>query len=331
MIGLLSRAGWTLCVAFLVLIALSPTAHSKCSCTAYEVINCGHRGVGKSKAGDPFPENTIVSFEEAVAQGATMVELDVIHSKDGVLIVIHDDKVDRTTNGSGCAGHMTVAELQMLDAAAGTLLEGTGVVIPTLTEVLAALDIDVNVEIKINDTSGCPASDKAKLAADVVAAIEADTKKRSIVVSSFNMATLDEVEKISPETYLGLITFSNNQVQEAKDHGFDAINLMGGATKEETVDAAHEAGLDINVWTVNEPELMATLLDYGVDMMITDVPAVFGKAQSDWCAANTSPCDDTVESSSCSLSSAPGQPRGGGWLLLTVGAWLWVGRRRHRE
>ncbi len=314
------------------MLGSSLPAQAKCSCAANEVVNCGHRGTGKSKAGDPFPENTIPSFEQAVIEGATQVELDVVHSKDGVLVVIHDDKVDRTTNGSGCAGDMTVAELQMLDAAAGTQLEDSGVKIPTLEEVLAAIDVDVNIEIKINDTSGCPASDKPQLAADAAAAVQADGKSRSVVISSFDMDVLDEVEKLSTAIYTGYITLLKTKVQEVKDHGLDAINLMGGLADELTIDEAHELGLEINVWTVNDPALMATLLDNGVDSVITDDPDVFAQAKDDWCAEHAGGCDDTVEESSgCSLSPAPRQPSSGGWLLFAAGAWLLARRRRRGQ
>ncbi|HMR09838.1 MAG TPA: glycerophosphodiester phosphodiesterase family protein, partial [Polyangiaceae bacterium] len=124
-----------------------------CACAADKVVNSGHRGTGTNSSLNPFPENTIESIKQAFAEGAEMSELDVVHSKDGVLVVIHDDTVNRTTNGTGCVGDLTVAELQGLDAAVGTSLAGTGVKIPTLTELLAAVDGGLNIEIKLQDNA----------------------------------------------------------------------------------------------------------------------------------------------------------------------------------
>lgn len=254
-----------------------------CTCPAASVINCGHRGTGVNAPGNPFAENTIPSFEQAVAEGAQMLELDVIRSADGVLMVIHDDTVNRTTDGTGCVGDQTQAELQALDAAFGTDMEGTGVVIPTLDEVLAAVDVPINVEIKINDDASCPASDLDLLAQDVVAAIAGDTAERDIVVSSFDFDMLVAVQQLDASIYLGHLTLLYSDAQDAADQGFAALNVFGATYGANEIQIILDTGLEANVWTINDPTVMEDLLGTGVSIFITDDPDVLEQTRQTWC------------------------------------------------
>jgi glycerophosphoryl diester phosphodiesterase len=258
----------------LLLLAASPAAGALCP------TNCGHRGTGKSSANAPFPENTIPSFQQAVAEGAETVELDVIHSADGVLVAIHDDTVDRTTDGSGCVGDMTVAELQALDAGFGTAMEGQGVVIPTLAEVLAAVQVPLNVELKIDDGGGCPASDKPRMAADLVSEVTAAGAGDRVVASSFDEDVLVELKALDPTFYAGFLTFAAADAQTAADRGFDALNLRTNPVDEAAVTAVHDLGLELNVWTVNDPARMEELVALGVDSIITDEPDLYAAVQA---------------------------------------------------
>lgn len=255
-----------------------------CECPAESVINCGHRGTGVNGLDNPYPENTIPSFEQAVTEGAQMIELDVIHSADGELMVIHDDTVNRTTAGTGCVGDQTVAELQSLDAAFGTSLEDTGVVIPTLDEALAAVDIGVNVEIKIADDPTCPASDLDLLAQDVVAAIAGDPAPREIVVSSFDFDVLVAVQQLDASIYLGHLTLLYTDAQAAADQGFAALNVLGATYGPDEIQIILAAGLEANVWTINDPSVMEGLLGAGVSIFITDEPDVLEQTRQTWCA-----------------------------------------------
>ena len=261
----------------------SSASAQTCECDADKVINCGHRGTGANIAQNPFPENTIESMQQAVMEGADMVELDVVHSSDGVLMVIHDDEVDRTTNGTGCVGDMTAAELQALDAGFGTDAEGTGVKIPTLIQVLSAIDIDVNIEIKINDTPACPPSNKPQMAADVAQAVSDDAAPRTIVVSSFDVEVLNELRMISDVVYIGLLTNDATDADLAVTSGFDALNPIALITPDQITDIQSK-GLEVNVWTVNADAQMRVLLEAGVDMIITDEPDLLRSIQDELCA-----------------------------------------------
>jgi glycerophosphoryl diester phosphodiesterase len=280
----------------------APSAALAQTCPAADaVINCGHRGTGVNAAGNDYAENTVPSLQQAVIEGADMIEIDVVHSSDGVLMVIHDDTVDRTTDGSGCVGEMTVADLQALDAAFGTSMEGTGVVIPTLDEVLTAIDVDFNIELKINDAADCPDSDKPQMAADVVAAIEADTKSRTIVTSSFDAVVLTEIEALAPAVYTGFLTTVPDDAPTAVAGGFDAINVLSLTIREQqTVDDLVAMGLEVNVWTENNEFAMQDMIEFGVNMVITDEPDLFLTARQTWCDLQTEGNGD----GGCSASNA---------------------------
>lgn len=274
-----------LCVAVAFLGCSDPDP-APGECPANAVVNAGHRGTGVKADDNSLPENTLPSFEQAVVEGADMIELDVAHSADGVLMVIHDASVDRTTDGTGCVGDLTVAELQALDAAAGTSLAGTGVVIPTLDEVLAAIDVDVNIEIKVHE-GDCSPTDRAQTAADVVAAIAADTADRRIIVSSFDADALTAVADLDPDIYLGLLTLVFDDAPLAEERGFDALNILSIAVRDAAdVEAIRAHGLDVNVWTENSAVNMANHFTSGVDMIITDEPDVMATARAAWCADN---------------------------------------------
>jgi glycerophosphoryl diester phosphodiesterase len=326
-----TTTGLVRCLAFGLASASlcwSAPAIADCVCQAESVIGCGHRGTGQSTSGAPFPENTIPSFEQAVVEGADMVEFDVVHSADGVLVVIHDDTVDRTTDGSGCVGDLTLDELQALDAGDGTAWAGQGVTIPTLTEVLAAFDGDINIEFKINNVDQCPDSDKLAMAADVVTAIQGDTADRTIVVSSFDADVLSEVQQLDPAILTGLLTMTPGDAEIAQARGFDALNLLAITVDGADVADVHGRGLALNVWTENDAERMKELIGLGVDMIITDDPDVFAAVRAELCQAPT--CDDAPpvgDDGGCAFGGPErdGSP-GPWWLALTV-PWLLIRRR----
>ena len=139
-----------------------------------------------------FPENTLAAFEAAIASGADSVELDVQLSADGVAVVIHDDTVDRTTNGSGAVAQLTAAELGALDAGSWKSPSFSGEPIPTLEQCLWLLagTARINMELKARDLS---------LAEIAVEAIEQRRLHRQVIVSSFHLELLTAVRRALPE------------------------------------------------------------------------------------------------------------------------------------
>lgn len=242
----------------------------------------GHRG-----AAGVAPENTVASFEWAVAERADIVELDVHGSRDGQIVVIHDETVDRTTDGVGAVKDMSLAEIKRLDAgyrfksgADGYPFRGRGVTIPSLAEILHRLrDIKAIVEIKqsepsIVDTVLRVVSDAGK-ENDVLLATERDDIMRDIrtalgpnapIATGFCHGEVAAfIEALARGALEGYVPAGGAfQVPPA----FAGIEIVTPAS----VRAAHALGLELYVWTVNEPAEIKRLLDLGVDGIISDYP-----------------------------------------------------------
>lgn len=227
----------------------------------------GHRG-----AAFYAPENTLPSFELALSQGADGVELDVHLSKDGELIVIHDERLDRTTNGTGFVKDHTLEELKALDASYGK--QGyEGVKIPTLSEVYGLFkdnDKLINVEIK-TDIFDYPGICEKLLALE-----DGMGMGGRIIYSSFNHYTVKEMKALRPGSKVGLLYMCGivSPWDYAKAIGAECLHPHFIAMSR-TPDMAEEcirAGIETNVWTVDESAWMERLLKLGVTSIITNKP-----------------------------------------------------------
>lgn len=225
----------------------------------------GHRGA-KGHA----PENTLVSFEKAIALGATMVELDIHLSKDGELIVMHDADVRRTTNGSGLIADLTLAEIKRLDAGAWFGPEFAGQKVPTLAEVIGLIKgrMLLNIEIK----KGAARYDG--IAARMVETLLEHDFVDDVVVSSFEREYLRETRQALDRVQTALLYQKpqENVCQEAVDEGWTAIHPNLKLVDQALVEDAHARCLGVRAWNPNEVELMIPLLDLGVDGIGTDFP-----------------------------------------------------------
>ena len=221
----------------------------------------GHRG-----AMGYCPENTLASFERAAQLGADWVELDVHLSRDGALVVIHDETLDRTTNGSGPVRERTLSELQRLDA-------GQGERIPTLEEVLAwarRRRIGVDVEIK-----NAPVY-YAGIEAAVVRAVERCAMLEQVLVSSFDHRAVQRVGALEPRLATGVL-FAHRPVElasVARPAGADVLLPRWPYVVAEDVRAAHAAGLSVGTWTTSDPAELRRLVEAGVDAIATNHPDV---------------------------------------------------------
>lgn len=221
-----------------------------------DLLNIGHRGARALE-----PENTLRGFNRAYDEGADGIELDVRRSRDGVLVVIHDDDLERVTGGvyTGKVSDYTLEELQTMDV-------GDGEYVPTLEEALE-LVIDrnglVNVEIK---DSG--------IAMDVVETVNRYGLGSSTIISSFNYLEVWEAKRADPSIRTGLLVHGANplSIYSALLAGADAINPAYSTLNDAFVNAAHEVGLKVYTYTVNEEPDMQRLVDIGVDGIITDRP-----------------------------------------------------------
>ena len=218
------------------------------------------------------PENTLPSFELALEQGADGVELDVHFSKDGELVIMHDERVDRTTNGKGFVKDFTLAELKELDASNG--MEGfAGVKVPTLNEVFDLFkDTDklINVEIKTDIIDYPGICEKVK-------ALEVEKGMTGrIIYSSFNHYTVREMKRLDPDAKVGLLYMSilSEPWKYAEALGAECLHphFITISRTPHMAEECNARGIETNIWTVDDSAWMERLAYMGVTSLITDRP-----------------------------------------------------------
>ena len=219
------------------------------------------------------PENTIEAFELALEMGADGVELDIQLSADDELMVLHDDTIDRTSSGTGKISDMTTWQLKELDFSCG-MQKYAGARIPTLREVyalLAGTNMLINVELKSEE------ADYRKLCKKAIALEREVGMEGRILYSSFNHYALLAIREEDPLAKIGLLyecVMINPQLY-AKRVGADAIHpsrytlLVPGVVRR-----CHRAGIRVHTWTVDDPISIRSMLDKGVDAIITNKPDV---------------------------------------------------------
>jgi glycerophosphoryl diester phosphodiesterase len=224
------------------------------------VLNIAHRG-----ASGRFPENTLKAFAAAIEAGAQMCELDAHLTSDGVLVVIHDKTVDRTTDGRGAVRSMTLAELKRLDAGVRFGREFQGERIPTLDEVMALTDgrCGLNIELKGDGVE--------RKVCDLI------VERRALataIVSSFNWDALAVVRHFDPRVRVGLLAsqWPARLFGAAFDLKAESINPRSNIVTEDLCIAAHERNLSVYTWTVDDPGEIRRLIAFGVDGIMTNYP-----------------------------------------------------------
>lgn len=215
----------------------------------------GHRG-----ASADAPENTLAAFGLARTQGADGVELDVRRCREGDMALHHDaDLVDGRR----------IVELTRADLP------------ETSCTLAAALDVceGMVVNIEIKNVPADPDHDpECRLADSVVALLHERRGRDRVIVSSFGLATVDRVRAIDPAVPTALLTFVDpigpGAIELAARHGHQAIHPHVATVDAAYVRLAHDRGLAVNVWTVDDPEQIRELASWGVDGIVTNVPAI---------------------------------------------------------
>jgi len=233
-----------------------------------KAIVIAHRG-----ASGYAPENTIAAFNKALDMKADGIEIDVHLSKDGYVVVSHDEKLGRTSNGSGFIKDFTLEELKKLDFGSWFSSEYANERIPTLEEVLCLLrdkDILLNIEVK-NNTIIYEGIEKAVV--DLVRKYEMAEK---IIISSFNHYCLKEVKRLAPELKIGLL-YSERLYKPgdyAKAVGAEAIHPYYLSINSDSINNCKKNGILINAWTINNPDQMKEAVLSGIDGIITNYPDI---------------------------------------------------------
>lgn len=223
-----------------------------------KILKIGHRGAMGHE-----PENTIRSFKKALSLNVDAIEFDVNVCKTGEVVVMHDNKLDRTTNGVGYIQEKTFAELRLLDA-------GKGELIPTLEEVLDVIDrkVIVNIELKGRGSA---------LATFRVIQKYIKTKgwsETDFMVSSFDHHELHEFKQHYPQIFIGALVdgIPLSYADCAVQLNAQSINLSLEFINQDFVNDAHKKGLKVYVWTVNEYDDIAKIKALNVDGIFSNFP-----------------------------------------------------------
>ena len=218
------------------------------------MLKIGHRGARLYE-----PENTLRSFKRALDLGVDAVEFDVRKTKDGKIVVIHDEKVDRTTNGKGLVKDLTLKEIKLFDA-------GQGERIPTLEETLDFMDREAKmlIELKEND-----------LEENVLNLVSHAGLTDNVIIISFLEEALRRVRELNSKVETGLIySRHKNPVKTALELKANYLLPLYRFTHSADVEKAHKNGLKVIVWTINTPEEVEEYVKKSVDGITSDKPDI---------------------------------------------------------
>lgn len=227
-----------------------------------------HRG-GRSWA----PENTLAAFKMSLDIGVDAIEFDVHRCASGELVVIHDEMINRTTNGVGYVKDISYAELKRLDAGSWWGKGETrfaGERIPLLEEVLDLVDgrALLNIELK-NAPVGYP-----DLEDDLISILENYRHRDKILVSSFDHKLMRDLNKKDESLKIALLADAIfvDMIALARQIGATFWHPCFGSLRSECVEEAHEVGIRVNAWTINEAREWKLAIDWGIDGIVTDDP-----------------------------------------------------------
>lgn len=250
-------------IVFLVVIVLGSASmgfmiSESFNQTAYKVAITAHRGSSKDA-----PENTLSAIKKAIENGADYAEIDVQLTKDEKLILLHDSSFLRTTGVDKKPSEILYSDISKLDAGSWFSDDFVGEKIPSLKEVmdLSRGKLKLNIELKGSDVS-------PKLISKVIELIEKENFENECVITSLNYEDLVEVEKIKATLKTGYIMFV--AIGQLENMLVDFYSVEESNVSENFISRAHMNGREVHVWTINKKEDMNSMLELGVDNIITD-------------------------------------------------------------
>jgi len=230
--------------------------------TTQDFLVIAHRG-----ASSYAPENTFAALDLAIQMGVSHIELDVHSTRDSHIVVIHDETVDRTTNGAGPVTSHTLAALKALDA--GSWFGGTfsGERIPTFSEVLQRYKGRVHIHTEIKGHS-------AHLSQRTVDLVRMHGMAERVTITSFQKARLEETHAYAPELPTGWLVaeVSDAVIAQARVLGLTQICPRANAVTPELIDRLHAEGFVVRAWGVATEDLMRQVVKAGADGMTVNFP-----------------------------------------------------------
>jgi glycerophosphoryl diester phosphodiesterase len=260
--------------------------HSATATSVFEsdgFLNIAHRGGARLA-----PEHTLVAYRNGLEAGADVIELDLHATADGVVVAMHDDSVDRTTDGTGLIKEMTFAQLRQLDAGYRFSTDrgvtfpwrGKGLKVPTLDEALDLLgDTPLSVEFKQRTPS---------IVELVLASFAAHGGVGDVVFAAFPPEPIEEVRRLAPGARTAFTTRELAAFSLITPAMLESYRPPSGFIQppKELIDPtflarAHDFGLKVHAWTVNDRDEMCQLMQLGVDGLFSDDPAMLEAVRHD--------------------------------------------------
>ncbi len=228
----------------------------------HSFMNIAHRG-----ASSYAPENTFSAFDRAIALGIDQVELDVHFTRDGHIVVIHDDLVDRTTNGTGPVANHTLEQLQALDAGAWFGPEYAGERIPSFREVLERYRDKFHYHIEIK----AAAEGLTQATIDLVRDFGLTDRA---TITSFQLIRLVEARAYAPELPAGWLVrdWDDSTLPQAKELRLSQVCPRADLVTPQLVAEVHQAGFRVRAWGVGAEDLMRQVVDSEADGMTVNFP-----------------------------------------------------------
>jgi len=218
-----------------------------------------HRGASGHR-----PENTLPAYELAIRQRADMIEIDLHRTRDGEIVVTHDERL-QGLGGRGEIADASLAEVRSLDA-------GGGERVPTLDEVLDGFGARIPFNLELKQSTRGP---YAGLVVEALKRVDSRGLLDETLFSSFYDPVLAELRERSPDARIGVLVSSRAAEgwrERARRFGAEAVHFSAVLATSDTVAAAHAEGLAVHVYTVDEPDAMRRLLAIGVDGLFTNFP-----------------------------------------------------------
>jgi len=222
-----------------------------------DILIIGHKGASLIT-----PENTLKAFQKAIELKADYVEFDIHITKDGEIIIIHDSDTFNATGVKGLIKDMNLDQIKNLDA-------GEGEKIPTIRELISIVRKKIGLQIEIKSIN---------LLDKLIHILREENLISTSIVSSFILNELLKLKLLEPSVKVGLLLSADlvrpklikRKIEKIAKNNFYSIHPPFNTTDKEIVDFAHNFGLKVIVWTVNDREIMEKLIEIGVDGIITD-------------------------------------------------------------
>jgi glycerophosphoryl diester phosphodiesterase len=231
-----------------------------------------HRGASATN-----PENTLLAFQEAISMGAEWIELDVVATRDDVVVVSHDATLDRCTDGSGRIADLTLDEIKQADAGIRFGSRFAGHRIPTLgeaIEIVAGTDLRLCIEVKGDSTSACLRTSRL-----TVETLQRRSMVHRTVITSYNPVCLATIKEIEPYISLALDPVPQDGTKSPTELCQQVLGCRANfmlhdhrTLSAETIEECHQHGFSLWAWTANAPDAMRRLAAMGVDGIMTDRP-----------------------------------------------------------